>query len=355
MISFFKKKITEADFGKGLIPSSPDSRDYLHKEIAGAPTPPNWQEKNPANFITYPMKNQAQTDACVAFAYAKQLEIDEFSENGIYRILSPRSIYPFGFVSPDGGMNDRQASTIVGSRGATLEFLLPSQNMTEVQMRDASDYILDAKQIALVYKPDAVVFADNQLDTIASIIETYRSQNQKKGVGIVVTGSNNGTWLSNFPQPPAPNETTWSHKVVATDYGLINGQKFISIDNSWGTVAGMNGKQFIGENYTPSIAESNYTLNLPDDWQAQAQSVPKPQYQWNTDLTLGASGQDVLMLQTALQSLGMFPISSVIKPTGYFGGITRNAVQLFQMTYNISPVTGIVGPLTRAKLNELFP
>ncbi|MDO8600418.1 MAG: peptidoglycan-binding domain-containing protein, partial [bacterium] len=40
--------------------------------------------------------------------------------------------------------------------------------------------------------------------------------------------------------------------------------------------------------------------------------------------------------------------------SGYFGPKTLAAVKRFQKKYGISPVSGIVGPLTRAKLAELY-
>ena len=39
--------------------------------------------------------------------------------------------------------------------------------------------------------------------------------------------------------------------------------------------------------------------------------------------------------------------------TGYFGPLTENAVKRFQAKYGIEKV-GIVGPVTRAKINELI-
>ncbi|MFA6095796.1 MAG: peptidoglycan-binding domain-containing protein, partial [Candidatus Paceibacterota bacterium] len=59
------------------------------------------------------------------------------------------------------------------------------------------------------------------------------------------------------------------------------------------------------------------------------------------DLTVGSSGADVTALQT---KLGVSPAS------GYFGSITKAAVQSYQ-TANGVPSTGYVGQLTRAKLN----
>lgn len=70
-------------------------------------------------------------------------------------------------------------------------------------------------------------------------------------------------------------------------------------------------------------------------------------YLFTTTLSMGMSGQDVLELQNRLSDEGYF--TSV--PTGYFGPITEAAVRAYQ-TANGLPAVGIVGPLTRALLNQ---
>lgn len=59
------------------------------------------------------------------------------------------------------------------------------------------------------------------------------------------------------------------------------------------------------------------------------------------DLTVGSSGADVTALQNVLM---------VSPATGYFGSITKAAVQSYQASKGIA-TTGYVGPLTRAALN----
>jgi peptidoglycan hydrolase-like protein with peptidoglycan-binding domain len=58
--------------------------------------------------------------------------------------------------------------------------------------------------------------------------------------------------------------------------------------------------------------------------------------------------KEVALLQRYLKDNGF--LSDF--PTGYFGKGTRKAVMTFQNTYSIEP-TGIVGPMTRAKIREL--
>lgn len=67
-------------------------------------------------------------------------------------------------------------------------------------------------------------------------------------------------------------------------------------------------------------------------------------------LSFGMNNSLVVTAQQLLKNLGYFPVD--IDTTGYFGPITRTAVLEFQAAHNISQV-GIVGPQTRAKLNEL--
>jgi hypothetical protein len=71
----------------------------------------------------------------------------------------------------------------------------------------------------------------------------------------------------------------------------------------------------------------------------------------NSELDLGERNTDVTSLQ------GFFADNSAIYPegivTGYFGGLTKSAVQRFQAQYGLDQV-GRVGPLTRQRINTLI-
>jgi peptidoglycan hydrolase-like protein with peptidoglycan-binding domain len=64
------------------------------------------------------------------------------------------------------------------------------------------------------------------------------------------------------------------------------------------------------------------------------------------ELSLGSKGSDVTLLQNRLTSEGVYsgPI------TGYYGGMTREAVKKYQVKNNLPPV-GVVGPKTLQLLN----
>jgi len=83
-------------------------------------------------------------------------------------------------------------------------------------------------------------------------------------------------------------------------------------------------------------------------------------YQFTHNLQLGDSGEDVTQLQIFLKAQGtdIYPEGLV---SGYFGNLTKLAVQRFQKKYEIvsfgnewTTGYGMVGPKTRLKLNELL-
>ena len=81
-------------------------------------------------------------------------------------------------------------------------------------------------------------------------------------------------------------------------------------------------------------------------------------YTFNTNLTVGSKGVDVMNLQKVLNSsadtmVAMTGAGSPGMETSFFGPATKAAVMKFQAKYGISPVAGYVGAITRAKLNTM--
>ncbi|MDO8561374.1 MAG: peptidoglycan-binding domain-containing protein [bacterium] len=72
-------------------------------------------------------------------------------------------------------------------------------------------------------------------------------------------------------------------------------------------------------------------------------------HNFNSDLTVGSSGDDVSALNQALSSSGVNTTGN----TSYFSENNAGDVVSFQAKYGIRQ-TGYVGPLTRAKLNALY-
>jgi peptidoglycan hydrolase-like protein with peptidoglycan-binding domain len=68
-------------------------------------------------------------------------------------------------------------------------------------------------------------------------------------------------------------------------------------------------------------------------------------------MKVGSRGTNVSAVQRLLASnADLYPSGRV---TGYFGPLTREAVIQFQIVYDLTP-DGIVGPMTRAKMNSVI-
>lgn len=81
-------------------------------------------------------------------------------------------------------------------------------------------------------------------------------------------------------------------------------------------------------------------------------------YTFNTNLTIGSTGADVVNLQKVLNMSPdtMVASSGAGSPgmeTSYFGDMTKAAVMKFQTKYEITPAAGYVGSITRATLNKI--
>jgi hypothetical protein len=107
--------------------------------------------------------------------------------------------------------------------------------------------------------------------------------------------------------------------------------KLIQFYNSWGAI-GDNGKQYFSEEYINSgFIYDCFTVT---------------KHVFNTDLKLGMVSNEVKYLQV---KLGILPTTFGF---GVFGPKTLAAVKAYQLVNKITPVSGYVGPLTRAKLNS---
>lgn len=84
--------------------------------------------------------------------------------------------------------------------------------------------------------------------------------------------------------------------------------------------------------------------------QTTSAPVPSWTYEWARNLEIGSPyAEDIIALQTALAKEGVYSVEI----SGGFYTQTYLAVKAFQEKYGIES-TGFVGPLTRARLNELY-
>ncbi len=168
--------------------------------------------------------------------------------------------------------------------------------------------------------------------------------------GAVVAGyaySRQG-WATEYIRPPKAEEATTGHAVALTGWN----PDYLIGQNSFGKEWGREGMFFVSKDYRPFAAYA-IIVDLPNNWQELLDAnvnLPKPTYFFTNNLYYGLINDEVKMLQDALKWAGC--LEKTQESTGYFGSKTLEAVKLYQQRKGIQPVSGYVGPLTRASLNN---
>lgn len=340
-----------SEFQSGALPDvrteEEKKKDYLLKEVVATVNPVNWVEKPPSQYRKFPIFNQDGSGSCVAQTEAKEMGIMRWLKDGNYVHFSATDIYQQRKNKPNAGMDAVDARAIA-TRGVTLEALTPSQNMTDAQM-DGVVVAPYKREVGKVFSVSNYVgLPAKDIETVASVIQTTN-----KGV-MVWFYFQIDEWTSK-PEVKNPNldlyaPSTPRHSVTAVDYALVNGKKCLIIEDSWGTSYGMAGQRIITEDF---FKVRNWYASYLTNFKFDEGVTPKPKYVFNVTLQYGDQNEDVKALQDVLKYEGLFP--SDRDSTGFYGGITANAVLAFQNKYGITPPSANdVGPKTRSKLNELY-
>ena len=336
MFNFFKK--TNYNF-TGLLPDlRPDSekeKDYQQSEILALASPVNWQQKGGnIPWRSFPVFNQNQQNSCVANTMAKLLGIKYFLRDGRFLDFSKAHIYTRRVNKPQEGMVGYDAFEI-GKKGVTLESLVPSDY--------PNDTPIDALKIDRFKEEVGEVFKiKNYIELPTKDFENVASTIQATGKGVMCWFYfNSSEWSQKYPKVidmGLSMNTGLRHSVTAVDFGLINGKKYIKIEDSahFGGIS----ERWISEEF---FNTRNYYAAYLINFLFEEPDALKPKY------IVG----NVVSLQDCLKHEGLFPLN--VDSTGFFGAVTKKAVVYFQIKYNLSPALGNVGPLTTAKLSQLYP
>ncbi|MDD3940457.1 MAG: peptidoglycan-binding protein [Candidatus Pacebacteria bacterium] len=336
---FFKKQ----NFNTGALHDEYDSRDFKREELAKT-TVPVWREKK--EYKSYPVRNQLSSYSCVAQSVATILGALIQKENGKYLEVSAKPIYTQR-SNDGGGMSFREAMDIGAVLGSSFEFSVPSQNIDEESINNPSNISQIDKYLGLYiingYKYFSVPF---NFDSIAAILEEENSL-------IVGFRWDYDEWDREFPKINTNSNRQYHHCVTIVDYTLINGKKYLVIQDSWGDKKGKNGLRFISEEWINRMTACWYYDKLE---YYCPQELVKTKYKFTKDLEIGMKNEDVEQLQIVLKENGYFPD---IEPTGYYGGITYDAVKKFQLDNEIIKTSsdagvGRCGPKTRQVLNTKY-
>lgn len=192
-----------------------------------------------------------------------------------------------------------------------------------------------------------------------------------------LTNNGGGTEVCNSNESSVTISVTSSQTVTITPSGTCGSSSTPSISSGGGSTLGTvssgtsgGGGGVISRTPTPTpsaattsspspsplVRPTSYPTPYPPLPIVQPPKAPKPVYTFSKGLSLGSQGDAVTALQALLTSYPtVYPEGKI---TGYFGPLTRAAVQRFQEKYGITSSGGAgygtVGPKTRQKLNELL-
>lgn len=357
-----ESQLKKPDFNPGAIPDREDMRDFKWQEVgAGAPAF-DWQEGYDietelakalglSSFELAP-KDQNGSGSCGGQAWAAYMAVQEALSTKTYEERSAKYCYSQTYVAqPGGGSMGRDNANLCAKQGICREAVLSSYENgnppSEAFMRRAVDITEEARADAKKARSLAYVNVPCAIDYIAQAVKATG------GVVLGIAGSNNGTWTTEQPNPPAQIE--WRHWVYVGKARIKNGKRQLGFLNSWGKNIGKRGWQWIDEDYFTGE-------NIFSVWVHVYNDAPPPvgyTHHFTAGMKLGDENDEVRALQTALQQEGLFP--ATIKPTRYYGNITREAVLAFQRKYNVAPPEELnalagrsVGPKTLAALNLIF-
>ncbi len=356
-------------------PPEEKKNDPQFKEVVASANPVVWVEKPRSQWRKFPIQNQDGSGSCVAQTMRKIMGVYIWLKTGVFVLLSATHIYKRRRNRPAGGMGGIDAFEIAG-KGVTLEQFVASENMSDAQM-DAANILPFMEEIGKIFKigkPLELIPGD--IETVASIIQT--------------TGKAVMTWFYfAFPEwQIAPKvlgpldlyaPSTNRHSQASVDFTLLGksnmpdnpelwGKKALITDESWGFGTALEGQRVITEDWFKArnffaahfmnFAFEDQTLPAPAP--VPVPPKPKPQYTFKKDLEFNPEfsvDPDVKALQDILKYEGCLSID--VQSSGWFGVLTREAVQKYQLKRGIvsdasSAGYGRVGPKTRGVINAEY-
>ncbi|HEY5138146.1 MAG TPA: hypothetical protein VIJ25_02335, partial [Methylococcales bacterium] len=289
-----------------------------------------WVEKPRASYRCFKGRDQNGSGECVVMTYATELSIVFFQKYGVWVDFSSSFPYQQRKYPENSGCSSEDVYTIFPRIGNVFESFMPSQQMS------------DAQAMAV---PRLPYFADLALPFSIKRIQlpidfdVVASTSQATGKGIMVWFKFSMAEWTNIPEiHPVP--TTSGHSVTVVDVVLKNGVQYLVIQDSWGLQYADQGLRLISREYfNARCFLASYLLSFKT--------------QDNTTVARPHFDGSIVSAQKCFKWEGLFPAN--IDEVESWGNITKSACKAFQIRFGITPAEGNFGPITKAKLQVLYP
>lgn len=306
------------------------------EEVIAGDAPVEWKAKTTAELKQHPIWSQYQSGACVAFSKARQVSIEVFRLTGVWLDFSPASIYQLRKNKPGFGMYISDANDIVNKKGATLEALMRSQNLTEAQINSVKrTKVATMISGAIGEAVLSYLYLPNNIERIAQAID--------RGHGVSMLIYAKPDEYTDTPKIKYPDlelkDAPIVHEIVATDFFVHPTYgKCLWIDDSWGVGTGMGGHRIFTEEF---VTKRCVLADYLDAFDFEPGVSGKPSYDGT-----------IISVQKCLKFEGFFPSTAVHVEN--FGPITKKGLGQFQAKYGLT-VNNLLDIPTVDKLSDLYP
>jgi len=337
-------------------------KDYRTEEIIATASPlsyPTWEfwkdmKTNIKMLADIKVNNQKNSYSCEGQAISLALAINNYIEDGMFIKYSVDPIYAMRRNSPDYGMYADDGGKLATTTATIPEVLYPSHNDSEEEMNNLDNYISAFQAIGKILRAKNYfwLYKTTNIDSFAQV-----SAMGKPIVMTVLFGDGEFGTIAPEVKAVVPK---YGHAItiLPNSYFTYKGKKAVLIQNSWGDSRYYGGRQILTEDwFINNRIVCGMWFEDMNNLAVFNSQMEKISHNFTSDLCYGMNNGEVRVLQKCLATEKddegfLFPVYQTC--TGYFGGITLQAVKRFQRKYKIEPVLGYCGPLTRAKLNKIF-
>lgn len=332
-------------------PDVEKDKDWKAKDLFGSPAV-EWKERGEDGWMKpILIRNQDGSSQCMAYAGAKALGVNEMRENGAFINLSPTFIYRLRANQGEGMWMQNLLEILVKS-GSPKDEWFPCDGLSEAQVTKApvpSDAVVTE---ALKYRGKGYVQTKPfDINGIAQAIDVA-------GSCVIIVRCNIKEWTVKPFIDLNVKESDWdvNHAILCTQYGMINGKRYILVEDSWGSSYGKNGQRWLSEDFIAKrMFGGGYVIDLENQ-------PLKPSYYFDKDLKKGMVSIDVKNLQRILVFEGCMTVAEANTGWSVFGQKTFDAVIRLQEKYKsqiltphgLTKGTGYVGIATRNFLNVKY-
>jgi hypothetical protein len=318
-------------------------KDWNAKELLAFAPVVEWKEKK--KWKSYTVRNQKATSTCVPQSVSKALEINEKNETKKTIIFSASKPYFERTNDGAGAYLHEMLKYAVDPAYYTTEERIKSQYLNsdaEVHEQALKWGKVD-ENIAKKLNGKSYLLIDKDINQVAYWV------NQGYGVvGLFYFTSDE--WSLKYPKVKYLSADWLYHAVTIVDFGLIQGKKFLKIEDS--AHFGGRNERWVSEEF---FNKRCYTAGFIFD-KKNEEPVDLP-HKFTKIMRLGERSTEVKFLQERLKVEGYFPTH--IDSTGYYGEITRQAVEKYQRAnkvaeeWELNLVSGkVVGLKTLKALNK---